>query len=107
MSSDVEVSPEAVEAELEKILTSFVFPNATRHKRFLSFVVGKALSGEEGEIKEYLIGLDVFDRPSDFDPRIEPIVRVEAGRLRQVPQEATRHTCGDEPDGQHAVTDTR
>lgn len=87
MASGVELSPQAVEAELEKILSSPAFRNSTRHKRFLSFVVKKALSGEDGTIKEYLIGTEVFDRPADFDPRIEPIVRVEAGRLRSRLQE--------------------
>ncbi|MBL8175637.1 MAG: tetratricopeptide repeat protein [Bryobacterales bacterium] len=51
-------------------------------RRFLEFVVGEALAGRSGELKESLIGVAVFDRETDYDPRIDPIVRVEARRLR-------------------------
>jgi len=71
-----------VEAELKRILGSSIFRNAPRHSRFLSFVVNKALSGEGDEVKEYLIGLEVFDRKPDFDPGSDPVVRSEARRLR-------------------------
>ena len=50
--------------------------------RFLEFAVKKTLAGESDEIKEYLIGLEVFDRQPDFDPSGDPIVRAEARRLR-------------------------
>jgi serine/threonine-protein kinase len=50
--------------------------------RFLQFTVEKALAGASSTLKEYAIGLEVFDRDSSFDPRIDPIVRVEARRLR-------------------------
>ena len=71
-----------VEAELQRILASPTFRKAPRHCRFLSFVVWKALAGEAETVKEYLIGLEVFDRPSDYDPGTDPIVRAEARRLR-------------------------
>ncbi|MFN7933626.1 MAG: hypothetical protein U0R19_09875 [Bryobacteraceae bacterium] len=51
-------------------------------RRFLQFTVGEALSGHSGDLKESLIGIAVFDRQPDYDPRIDPIVRVEARRLR-------------------------
>jgi serine/threonine-protein kinase len=51
-------------------------------KRFLEFAVSMALEGRGDELKEYSIGLAAFDKPEDFDPRLDPIVRVEAGRLR-------------------------
>jgi serine/threonine-protein kinase len=50
--------------------------------RFLRFVVERALDGRSAELKEYTIGVEVFDRNAGFDPRIDPIVRVEARRLR-------------------------
>ncbi len=50
--------------------------------RFLRFTVERALAGKAGELKEYLIGVEVFDRKSSYDPRVDPIVRVEARRLR-------------------------
>lgn len=42
-----------------------------------------ALNGQSAEIKEYSLALEVFDRPSSFDPQLDPIVRVEGGRVRQ------------------------
>ncbi len=50
--------------------------------RFLRFTVEKALEGAGDELKEYLIGAEVFDRRGEYDPRVDPIVRVEARRLR-------------------------
>ncbi len=50
--------------------------------RFLRFAVEHALAGKSEELKEYLLGTEVFDRRASFDPRIDPIVRVEARRLR-------------------------
>ncbi len=50
--------------------------------RFLRFAVERSLAGRADELKEYLIGVEVFDRPSSYDPRVDPIVRVEARRLR-------------------------
>ena len=51
-------------------------------RRFLQLVVCEALGGRAGDLKEYPIGVAVFDRPASFDPSIDPIVRVEARRLR-------------------------
>ncbi|MGO9402948.1 MAG: tetratricopeptide repeat protein [Terriglobales bacterium] len=81
-SSDAPVPASEVEAELQRILSSPTFRNAPRHCRFLSFVVWKALAGEKETVKEYLIGLEVFDRPAGYDPSSDPIVRAEARRLR-------------------------
>jgi serine/threonine-protein kinase len=50
--------------------------------RFLRLAVERALEGRSDELKEYSIGLEVFDRPASYDPRVDPIVRVEARRLR-------------------------
>ncbi len=51
-------------------------------ERFLRFTVEEALGGRAENLKEYLLGVEVFDRKSQFDPRVDPIVRVEARRLR-------------------------
>ncbi|KAB1078444.1 hypothetical protein F6X53_14725 [Methylobacterium soli] len=53
-----------------------------RNRRFLSFVVDETLAGRAGRIKAYAIGVDVFGRGSDFDPGTDPIVRIEATRIR-------------------------
>ncbi len=71
-----------IQAQLEKILGSEVFAHADRMSRFLRFTVERAIRGQAGEHKEYLLGVEVFDRKSSYDPRIDPIVRVEARRLR-------------------------
>jgi TolB-like protein/tetratricopeptide (TPR) repeat protein len=76
------VSSEAVQEELERILTSTCFRNSTRVSRFLRFTVETTLRAQGEPIKEYLIGVEVFERDSSYDPRLDPVVRVEAGRLR-------------------------
>jgi adenylate cyclase len=82
-STDVEISPQEIEAELDKILASPLFRRAPGQSRFLEFVVRKTLEGSADLIKEYSIGLEVFDRRSDdYDTGLDPAVRVEAGRLR-------------------------
>ena len=75
-------APAGVEEQLQKVLSSEAFRNAPRLSEFLRFSVQAALRGEAGQIKEYLIGVEVFGRGSDYDPRIDPVVRVEARRLR-------------------------
>ena len=50
--------------------------------RFLSFVVKHSVEQREEPLKEYLIGVEVFDKSADFDPKARPLVRVEARRLR-------------------------
>src|SRR5579884_1580798 len=71
-----------IRAELERILRSRVFVHSHRIRRFLQFVVEECLSGQQHRLKEYLIGLEVFNRLESFDPRVDSIVRVEARRLR-------------------------
>src|SRR3974390_2533686 len=75
-------SIEAVQAELERILASTCFRNSTRVSRFLRFTVETTLRAQGDPIKEYLIGVEVFGRDGSYDPRLDPVVRVEAGRLR-------------------------
>jgi serine/threonine-protein kinase len=72
-----------VEAAVEAIVTSKPFAQSQRMQRFLRFAVAREMAGERDALKEYTIGVEVFDRPSDFDPRIDSIVRVEARRLRK------------------------
>lgn len=78
---------EAIRVALNKITSSSGFATAERMRRFIGFVVTKTLDGEPETIKEYLVGVEVFDRGPDFDPRTDTIVRVEARRLRKKLQE--------------------
>ena len=76
------VEAEEVRAHLEKILANRLFSRSDRLNRFLRFAVEQSLGGNGDQLKEQLIGIEVFDRKPDYDPRIDPIVRVEARRLR-------------------------
>ena len=72
----------AAREQLERILQSQSFRQVDRLKRFLAFVVDESLQGRGDQLKEYVIGVAVFDKDTSFDPRADPIVRVQARRLR-------------------------
>jgi len=71
-----------VNDHLDQALSSPLFRKAERQSRFLRFVVDAALQSPEATIKEFDIAIAVYDRRADYDPRTDPIVRVEAARLR-------------------------
>ena len=71
-----------VEAQLQRVLDSAVFVNAPILSRFLRYVVEHSLADAGCGLKEYVLGVDVFGRGADFDPRIDTIVRTHARRLR-------------------------
>jgi TolB-like protein/Tfp pilus assembly protein PilF len=75
----------AVIRQLDAILASPALGGAERRGRLLKYLVEKALAGQP--VKEYGIGVDVFAKPADYDPRLDPSVRVEIGRLRARLQE--------------------
>src|SRR5579872_3313383 len=70
-----------VREELERVLHSRAFRQVERLQCFLSFIVGETLAGRGDGLKEFLIGIEVFGKDSSFDPRTDPIVRVQARRL--------------------------
>lgn len=74
---------EAVLRQLGKILASPEFCSARSRARFLEFVVTGTLAGEEDSLKEYTIGVEVFDRGPEFDPKTDGVVRTQAGLLRR------------------------
>lgn len=76
-----ELTPDAVHSALDRLLGSHAFAQSTRLSRFLKFGVEAALS-DRATVNEYSIGVDVFEKKGGFDPRIDPIVRVHARRLR-------------------------
>jgi len=68
--------------QLNRILASRAFRQADRLKRFLAFIVEETLAGRGEQLKEFAVGVEVFGKPESFDPRNDPIVRVQARRLR-------------------------
>ena len=68
--------------QLERILSSAQLVTSPSLSRFLRYIVEETLAGRSGEIREYTLGVHVFDRGEDFNPRLDPIVRVQARNLR-------------------------
>jgi len=78
----VEPSADEIRHQLDRLLASDGFANADRMSGFLRYVVERAIAGESDQVKEYVIGVAVFGRDEQYDPRLDSIVRVEARRLR-------------------------
>ncbi len=83
-----ELAPEKVErneafAALDKILASEEFTSSPQLSAFLTFSVQQTLNGQGPALKAYTIATEVLSRPANFDPQNDPIVRVEATRLRR------------------------
>jgi TolB-like protein len=83
----VQPTPDEIRRQLDRILASEGFANAERMSGFLTYIVNRTLAGEGDQVKEYAIGVDVFGRNGDYDPRLDSIVRVEARRLRSKVEE--------------------
>jgi hypothetical protein len=67
---------------LDRIEASPGFVRNARLAGFLRYVVERKLAGKMEELKEAVIGVEVFGRKPDYDPRIDPVVRMEAAKLR-------------------------
>ncbi len=78
----VDIPAAEITAEVDRVLVSKGFANAGRLSRLLRYIVEKTAAGEADRLKEYVVGVEVFDRDEKYDPRLDSIVRVEAGRLR-------------------------
>ena len=76
-------SPVDVRAELEDVLISPSFVHSDRLVSFLRFIVNETLVGRADQIKESVVGVEVFGREPGYDPKADPIVRVQARHLRQ------------------------
>src|ERR1039457_7251451 len=83
-------SDSAIREELDRVLASQAFLTADRRARLLRFQVDDSL-------KESVIAIEVFDRVSDYDPKLESIVRVEMGRLRSRLTEYYAQTGANDP----------
>lgn len=70
------------QAEIDRLLSDPLFQSPERNKSFLRFITVEFFEGRAEAIKAYAIAVDVFGRPANFDPSVDPIVRIEATRLR-------------------------
>jgi hypothetical protein len=73
-----------VRRALHDVIASETFARSERLRSFLSYVVENELAGKAAQLKGYSIGIDVFGRPSGFDAGNDPLVRVQAGKLRKL-----------------------
>jgi adenylate cyclase len=79
---DPNISSERIQTQAAKIVASREFSESERLRRFLQFTVEQTLRGQADQIKEYPIGVEVFGRGESFDQRTDPVVRIQAGKLR-------------------------
>src|SRR5215471_11869785 len=77
-----EIPAGEIREELGRVLASVPFARAHQLRRLLEHLVDCTLEGEQDRLKESLLGIEVFDRGEGFDPRADPIVRIDARRLR-------------------------
>ena len=78
------IRAEAIQSQMNCILSSPLFLASPQASRFLSYVVQKKLSGQSHKIKQYTIAVEAFGYPEDFDPFTNTAVRVLAGRVRRM-----------------------
>jgi adenylate cyclase len=83
MTADNKPKPAAIRDQLDRILQNDDFRASDKQRKFLSFVVDETLEDRASQIKGYTIAVTVYGRTQSFDPQVDPIVRVEAGRLRR------------------------
>jgi TolB-like protein len=104
----IEPPATTVSAHLDRLLESPRLRASPRLRRFLRFVVEEALAGRADELNQYRIAIDVFERGDHFDPRTDPTVRVEAGKLRvalehyYLSPESSDSVCIEIPKGSYA-----
>jgi hypothetical protein len=78
-----EVEKDAVQQQLELLLASPLFHSSKRYPSFLRLVVARALAGQTDQLKERILGVEIFERPADYDTNTDPIVRVTAAEIRK------------------------
>ena len=69
---------------LERILTSETFGRSERARNLLRYLVEQEQAGHADRLKGFAIAVDVFGKDTDFDPSTDAVVRVQAGRLREL-----------------------
>src|SRR6201985_737092 len=91
------VELEVNQTQVQRIIQSKAFRTSEVHRNLLQYLAEKSLSGTADSLKEYTVGLDVFGKPSSYDPRQESVVRMHVGRLRQKLAEYYRTDGAEDP----------
>ena len=81
--SGLPMTADRIQQQLQRIMTNPVFRATKAQKAFLEYVVRKTLSGNAMEIKGYTVATRVFGRREDFDQSTDPIVSIQANKLRR------------------------
>jgi adenylate cyclase len=76
-------SHEVISHQLERMLGSPDFRATPQQTAFFKFVVNQTLAGNAGQIKGYTVATEVFGRGPDFNQGIDPVVSIQASRLRR------------------------
>ena len=79
----IEVLPQLVRKQLHQLLEQEELKRSPILAKLLEYVVVSKLEGREDEIKDYTIGVKALGRPPAFNPQIDAVVRIHAGRLRR------------------------
>jgi hypothetical protein len=82
-ASGTPLEPAAIREQLNRLLESPLFRNSKRYPALLRHVVEATLEGRASELKERLLGVQVFGRPTDYDTNADPVVRTSAAEIRK------------------------
>jgi hypothetical protein len=88
---------ESLQTQVQRILQSKAFRTSEVQRNLLAYLADKSIAGSADNLKEYIVGLDVFGKPASYDPRTESTVRMHVGRLRQKLAEYYRLEGIDDP----------
>lgn len=77
------IPPEEIQRQLAKMLESHHFCHSNRYPTLLKYLVEQAQEGKSSQLKERLLGIEVFHRPPDYDTNTDPVVRVTAAEVRK------------------------
>ncbi len=78
----MELEVRSIRSQIDRLLRSKALEGSDVHRRLLSYLAERTLSGDAERLKEYTVALDALGKPSTYDPRHDSVVRIQVGRLR-------------------------